>query len=254
MATAAIRAGIPYLDVTAEQVTALRMFERLDELARREAVTVLPAMAFYGGLAVLLVSAIAPHRADAIEVAVGLDSWHPTEGTRRTGERNTFERVIVQEGELKTVPSLPPSRTWAFPAPLGEQTVTCVPLSEIILISRHLEAASVTSYMNLQPLEDLRGDRKPEAVDRSGRSAQRFVMDVRATIDGREARALASGQDIYAATAPLVVNACLTLLRQDAPPHGVLATGEVFDPYDFLRSLAPEVDVLLEPPTPTTVS
>ncbi|MCH2395195.1 saccharopine dehydrogenase NADP-binding domain-containing protein [Oceanibaculum sp.] len=41
---AAIRAGIPYLDLAAEQVTAQRLFERYDAPARAAGITILPAM------------------------------------------------------------------------------------------------------------------------------------------------------------------------------------------------------------------
>ena len=56
---AALRNRIHYLDVTAEQATAMRTFETYDEPARAAGISVLPAMAFYGGLADLLTSALA---------------------------------------------------------------------------------------------------------------------------------------------------------------------------------------------------
>lgn len=244
---AALRARIPYLDITAEQKTALRLFERFDGQAKEAAVAVLPAMAFYGGLADLLASALADGRSriEAIEIAVGLDSWHPTRGTRLTGARNTFERLIVREGRLAPVPIPPPSRDWPFPQPLGEQPVTCVALAEIILISRHIDARAVTSFMNLKPLADLHDETTPPPVkrDATGRSAQRFTVDVRVEADGQSLRATASGLDIYAATAPLVVNACLKLIAGGAIKPGVRAPGEVFDPRQFLDALAPDLEV-----------
>ena len=241
-AEAALRARIPYLDVAAEQRTVLDLFERFDAPARAAGVTILPAMAFYGGLADLLVSALVPGRArvDAIDIAVGLDSWHPTRGTRLTGERNTFKRLIIRDGELIPIPEPAPSGQWPFPAPFGEQPVTCVALSEIILLSRHVDAAAITSFMNLKPLADLHDARTPppEASDAQGRSAQQFVLDVRLTADGNEWRANASGRDIYAVTAPLIVEACFELVTGAVAP-GVRAPGEIFEPRSFLARLAP---------------
>ena len=245
VARAAIRRGIPNFDVTADQDTALATFERLDAAARAAGVTVVPAMAFFGGLADLLVSAVAPDRADDVEVAVGLDSWHPTDGTRETGARNTAPRLVVRGGELVPVPVPPPTASWDFPEPLGHQPVTCVALSEIVLVARHIPVSRMTSYMNLAPLDDLHGDRSPEAVDERGRSAQRFIVDVRVHADGEESRATARGQDIYAVTAPIIVSACLALLADDDAPRGVRAPGEVFDARDFLAALAPDVTVTL---------
>jgi len=249
-AEAAIRARIPYLDVAAEQRTVLDLFDRLDGPARDAGVTLVPAMAFYGGLADLLASALVPAgvRADSIHVAVGLDSWHPTAGTRLTGERNTFERLIVSDGKLTPIPTPPPAGQWRFPAPFGEQPVTCVALSEIILLSRHVAADSITSFMNLRPLADLHnGDTPaPSAIDDRGRSAQQFVIEVRATLGGQVRRATATGRDIYAVTAPLVVNACLTLLDGRPVATGVRAPGEIFDAAEFLAKLAPDILVDLD--------
>src|SRR5262245_9096943 len=47
---AALRAGIHYFDVTAEQSVVRAAFDRFSEPARARGVVVLPAMAFYGGL------------------------------------------------------------------------------------------------------------------------------------------------------------------------------------------------------------
>jgi uncharacterized protein YbjT (DUF2867 family) len=246
---AALRAGIPYLDVAAEQRTVFDLFEQFDAPARAAGVTILPAMAFYGGLADLLVSALVPDRGriDAIDIAVGLDSWHPTRGTRVTGERNTFKRLIIRDGELVPIPEPAPSGHWSFPAPLGEQPVTCVALSEMILLSRHVDATAVTSFMNLKPLADLHdaSTPPPEASDAHGRSAQQFVLDVRLTRDGKEWRAQASGRDIYAVTAPLVVEACLDLVAGSAAT-GVRAPGEIFEPRSFLARLAPLIVIDFE--------
>ena len=244
---AALRARIPYLDVAAEQMTVLRLFEQYDAQAKEAKVAVVPAMAFFGGLADLLVSTLASGTAavDAVEIAVGLDSWHPTSGTRLTGERNVYERMVVRDGRLAPVPAPPPAKQWNFPAPLGVQPVTCVALSEIILISRHVQAGEVTSFMNLKPLEDLQNASTPPPAPsgEDGRSSQQFFMDVRVVTDGRESRAVAQGLDIYGVTAPLVTTACLSLLGSPPGESGVKAAGEVFEPRAFLASLEPDITV-----------
>jgi hypothetical protein len=45
----------------------------------------------------------------------------------------------------------------------------------------------------------------PTSVDEHGRSAQTFLVDVVVRSGGTERRAVASGQDIYAVTAPLAI-------------------------------------------------
>src|SRR6185437_2291803 len=177
--------GIHYLDVTAEQRSVRQSLATYDEEARERGTVVLPAMAFYGGLADLLAADVTQRLGlvDSIEIGVALDYWHPTEGTRKTGDRNTARRLVIADGRLVPMPRSLPRRDWIFPEPFGVQEVLAVPLSDIVTIHRHVTASSVSSYMNLAPLRDLGDARtpKPTAVDRSGRSSQRFVMDVHAT-------------------------------------------------------------------------
>lgn len=73
--------------------------------------------AFYGGLADLLVTAAldGASSADEVEVAIGLDRWWPTAGTRATGARNTVPRLILHDGHLAPLPSPAPTGTWAYP-------------------------------------------------------------------------------------------------------------------------------------------
>jgi len=243
---AALRARIPYIDVTAEQATVLTIYAERDAQARAAGgVPVVPAMAFYGGLGDLLATAAAGDwtEADAIDLAVALDRWQPTEGTRETGRRNTARRLIGEKGTLVPLPDPAPHRDWTFPDPFGPQDVLAVPLTEIVLISRHIRAGKIISFMNRKPLADLHdpATSTPVAVDERGRSAQRFVLDVAVQREGVERRATASGQDIYAVTAPLVIEAAQRLLSGQARTMtGTLAPGELFEAREFLSALAPE--------------
>ncbi|MFD1034067.1 saccharopine dehydrogenase NADP-binding domain-containing protein [Sphingomonas hankookensis] len=248
---AALMAGCHVLDVTAEQVTVLDTIATFDASAKAAGRVVMPAMAFFGGLADLLASSIVDDwpDVDAIEIAVALDSWHPTTGTRLTGERNTATRLVVRDGVLAPVPSPPPASLWPFPKPFGSQPVSCVALSEIVLLSRHLKAWAITSYMNGKPLADLADAATPlpQAQDALGRSDQMFAMSVRAERRGHRREATVTGRDIYFVTAPLVVEACLRLLADATPDWaGVRAPGELFDARDFLAALA---DVLVLQPS-----
>lgn len=240
---AALRARIHYLDLAAEQQAVLEVFERHAEAARAAGITVLPAMAFYGGLADLLATRAMGDwtHAEAIDVAVALDSWHPTAGTRRTGERNHYRRRVVANGRLDVLADPPPTRNWTFAAPFGTQAMVALPLAETITIARHLRVAELHSFMNLAPLADLRDPSTPAPVpaDARGRSAQRFAMEVTVCRDGQLRRATAGGQDIYAVSAPLVVEAMERVLDGRGSMPGVVTAGEAFDAADFLAALAP---------------
>ena len=238
---AALRARIHYLDVCAEQRAALEVFERFADVAKVAEVTVMPAMAFYGGLTDLLATAALGDwpDADAIDIAVALDSWHPTTGTRRTGERNHYRRLVIAGGKLEPLADPPPSREWTFPMPFGTQEVVAVPLAEIVTISHHVRSAEVHSYMNLAPLRDLRDPHTPTPVpaDANGRSSQIFAVDARVRRNGQTRRATVHGRDIYAVTAPLVVEAMQRIVDGRSKTTGVVPAGAAFDARNFLQSL-----------------
>ena len=239
---AALRAGIHYLDVTAEQRSALDTYDRGADAAAA-GITAIPAMGFYGGLSDLLATAALGDwtSVDAIEIAVALDSWHPTVGTRLTGQRNNLKRLLIEDGELRFVPDPLPTREWTFPAPFGRQETVMMTLSEIAALSRHVAAASVQCYINLAPLQDLRDPQTPPpVVDASGRSPQTFMVDVLVRKDGRTRRATAQGRDIYAVSAPLIVEAMERVVDGRGRAGGAFAPGQAFDARDFLASLSPQ--------------
>lgn len=239
---AALRAGSAYLDVTAEQASALSTFEQYDERARAAGVAVIPAAGFYGGLADLLASAlVGDHAVDDMTVAIALDHWWPTRGTRETGERNRVPRVVIENGRLVPM-TLPAAKTaWTFAPPHGVQAMEAMPLSEVITISRHLPVRNLRAWLNTASLDEIRDAATPTpvAIDAHGRSAQKFAMEVVARDSAGTRRAVARGQDIYAVTAPLVVEAAARMLQPSFDRSGALALGEAFDAADFLHSFEP---------------
>ena len=238
---AALRASIHYLDVAAEQAAVLAVFEGFASAARDAGVVVIPAMAFYGGLGDLLATAAMGEwdKADEICIAVALDSWKPTLGTRLTGQRNPGRRFIFSNNRLERADP-PPARKWSFPAPFGEQDVVGLSLSETITISRHLQTPEIRAYINLAPVMDIRDPNTPPptAADESGRSSQIFVMEATARRGDAERRAIVRGMDIYAISAPIVVEATHRVVNGLAKRTGVVAAGEVFAAQDFLKSLS----------------
>ena len=101
LVSAALRAGIHYVDVAAEQVITAKTLQRFDEPARKAGVAVVPAMAFFGGFADLMVTSLLGHwdTVDSIEILMGIDSWHPTQGTRNTIAAQQFViEVVVRRG------------------------------------------------------------------------------------------------------------------------------------------------------------
>jgi hypothetical protein len=240
---AALRAGIHYLDVTAEQPSVRATLDKYDIPAHKAGIAVVPGMGFYGGFADLLVTA-ALHdwdRADTIEIMIGLDSWHPTRGTRITGEKNTARRMVIAEGKLTPVPLPALEKDWEFGDPLGRQAVVEVPLSEIILIARHVKTRELHNYLSGNALSDIRDPAtpSPKAADATGRSSQRFVVDAVLKRDGKSRRITARGRDIYAFTAPLVCEAAACLIEGRFSSAGAQPPGAIFDAQKILSALTP---------------
>lgn len=249
---AALRAGIPYVDVAAEIEANLDTFVHFTERARAAGVAVVPAMAFFGGLGDLLATTAMGDwtSADEAHVAYGLSSWHPTAGTVAAGavsrERRAGRRVRYTGGRLeyhsgeRDLPRL----DWDFPAPLGRRTVLGeFTMADVVTIPRHLAIPEVRTYMTVDAATDLAAAAVPVAVDERGRSAQTFTVDVVVRRGDTRRRVVASGRDIYAVSAPLAVEATLRILDGRTRASGVASAGEMFDSPDFLRALSPTVTV-----------
>ena len=238
---AALRNRIHYLDVTAEQASARATLDDFDAGARDAGIAVIPAAGFYGGFGDLLgTAALGDWRgAEEVTIYIALDRWWPTEGTRKTGARNTVPRVVLREGRFVAQPQPPRTTTWTFPAPFGQQAMTEVPLTETVLLARHAGVANVTNFISAAPLNDLRDPSTPPPTrdDAMGRSRQQFFVEAVARREGSERRASARGQDIYAFTAPLVVEAAQRVVDGRASQRGAFAMASAFDAREFLNAL-----------------
>lgn len=115
-------------------------------------------------------------------------------------------------------------------------------MADSATIPTHLDTPEIATYMSSNALDDLLAAdlSGPEAVDERGRSAQTFLVEVVARSGRAERRAVASGRDIYAVTAPLVVEAASRVLAGTGDTTGVASLGARFDAEDFLSSLSPE--------------
>lgn len=242
VASAALRAGIHYLDLTAEQPRARATSETFDTPAREAGIIMIPAMGFYGGFADLLATTPMSHSTSADEIIIALDSWHPTQGTRLTGERNTAECVVIADGRLAPLPDPAPEMSWQFPAPFAQQTVIELPFSEAIVIAQYLRTTELHIYFNQRALQDIKDESTPppKPADVTGRSAQRFLVEATVRNGGDTSRIVAQGQDIYAFSAPLVCEAVQHILTGKTRDIGVLAPGAAFDASAFLQALAPD--------------
>ncbi|MCO1594026.1 saccharopine dehydrogenase NADP-binding domain-containing protein [Micromonospora sp. RHAY321] len=251
---AAVRARIPYVDVAAEIEANVDTFTHFTDHARNAGVAVVPAMAFFGGLGDLLVTTAMADwaAADEAHIAYGLSSWHPTAGTLASGtvsrDRRDGHRVRYTDGRLdyyvdeRDLPTL----TWDFPTPVGTRTVLGdFTMADVVTVPSHLSIPEVRTYMTTDAANDLAAPdaAAPSAVDERGRSAQTFTVDVIVRSGDTQRRVVASGQDIYAISAPLAVEAVRRILAGQTRTSGVASAGEIFDAPDFLRALSAHISV-----------
>ncbi len=251
---AALRAGIPYVDVAAEIEANVASFTDHAEAARRAGTPMVPAMAFFGGLGDLLVTAAMGEwvTADVVHVAYGLSSWRTTAGTRVAGQvsqqRRAGRRVRFAGGALQYHDGEVIEQDWVFPPPLGRRAVIAeFTMTDVVTIPSHVTVPEVRTYMTVEAARDLAqpATPAPEPVDALGRSDQTFLVDVLVSAGGVQRRASARGRDIYAVTAPLAVEAVHRILAGRARTSGVASAGAMFDAAGFLHALAPHLSVEL---------
>ncbi len=259
---AALRAGIPYVDVAAEIEANRDTFAHFMQPARAAGALVVPAMAFYGGLGDLLVTAAMGDwtGADEAHIAYGLSSWHPTAGTLAAGEvsreRRGGRRIRYSGGRLEYHDDALPTLEWPFPSPLGPQRVLGeFTMADVVTVPSHLPIPEVQTYMTARAAADLSAPdaSAPKTVDEHGRSDQTFVVDVLVRSGTAERRLAAAGQAIYAISAPLAVEAIDRILTGRTKTTGVASAGAAFDAPDFLRALSSHLAVFvpLDPRTAT---
>jgi hypothetical protein len=245
---AALRARIPYLDIAAEIEAIADTFEQYANRAREAGIVIVPAMAFYGGLGDLLATAAMGDwtAADEICIAYALSSWKPTLGTRATSQvsrqRRSGRRLVFSNHRMQFRTDDAPVVNWTFPRPTGTQVVVGeFTTADSVTIPRHLSTPEIRTYMTLAPLKDLDDPdlSPPPAADETGRSAQTFLVEVVARVGNEERRAVATGRDIYAFTAPLVVEATQRVVSMRGKTAGAFAAWEIFDARDFLQALCP---------------
>ncbi|WP_269858996.1 saccharopine dehydrogenase family protein [Streptomyces sp. RPT161] len=249
---AVLRAGVPYVDVAAEVEAVVDTFTHFTDRARTVGTAIVPAMAFFGGLGDLLATAALGDwsSADEVFIAYALSSWHPTAGSRATSQvsrqRRNGRRPVHVSGRLEYRTSQAPTGRWSFPPPIGDQDVlTEFTTADSVTIPRHLAVPSIHTCMTVGAVKDVLAPDTPlpKPVDGRGRSDQTFLVEVAVRSGDTERRAVARGQDIYAVSAPLAVEAVRRLLDGQGRLAGVASPGEMFDARDFLRSLSPHITV-----------
>jgi hypothetical protein len=238
---AAIRAGISYVDVCAEQAVTNATFEVFDLAARKAGVAVVPSVGFFGGLADLLVTTTLDEwgSADAVDVHTGLSQWRPTRGTRAIFDQRSGSANIIGGTALALAPVERRHGVWDFGGPPGGQFPIQASSSESILIPRHLVIGELNGFLAAStPAEVF--DPNASAIGHGaldGSARQDFGIEVVARKGHATCRVSVQGHDSRALTARMIGEAAERLLDGRIRHIGVRAPGEIFDAADFLQAI-----------------
>jgi short subunit dehydrogenase-like uncharacterized protein len=267
---AAVAAGAHYLDTTGEQDWIRRVFERHDAALRGAGVAAVPGMAFShtpGDLLTHLVGrTVAP--AKTIMIAYHVEGFAMTRGTMHSSLEQMNGLDVAYEDASWTAGGRRPRRAFVtFPAPIGRQLVARYPVGEIVTVPRHVATREVTARISassiapgpvapllpaltpllgrllrspLKPLLDRVIDALPEGPAEEDRGAVRWTVIAGATgEDGRSARGVATGPDIYGLTAKTIAQAAIELADPAFDRAGALGPAQAVDAAAFLDGLAP---------------
>lgn len=250
---AAIAAECHYVDTSGEQGYLARIFDTYAEQAERAGVTVLPAMTDDGLPGDLIASLTAARLgdvdadADAITIADLRVPGGASRGTARTALSNAEEfaggGLLYENGRfLAGRPAGP--MTITPPGSTEPVAVARFPLPGVVTVPRHVAARRVEGVLRAEVAGIFTAitaelvDSMPEGPDEDARRAGRWLMMAQATsADGRRARGVVHGTDVYGSTAVIAVEGARRLAAGAAKP-GVLAPAQVVDPAGFLDTLA----------------
>ena len=271
--SAAIAAGISYVDTSAEFPFLRRVYETHDAPARQAGVALVPGMAFYSApadFASALAAQALGRPPDSVEVFYRLTGARPSRGTVRTNLRRIGEPCFAWEGGVPVRHRIGDDpRLVAFGKPHGPAPVARWPGGEVLTVPRHTGAPSVAVFLGMPKVAAavLRNPRSARALQRTGRllvrdrpggpsdharARARFVIAAEARAsDGAVARCLVEGHDLYGVTAAVSAEAAQRLGSANDPPSGALAPAEAFDPPDFLDTLSAHLTWRLERPEGT---
>ncbi|WP_354700708.1 hypothetical protein DSM112329_00994 [Paraconexibacter sp. AEG42_29] len=268
--TAAAAAGAHYLDTTGEQDWIRRVFEVHDPLLRDAGVAAVPGLAFAhtpGDLLANLVGrTVAPAR--RVTIAYHVEGFDMTRGTLHSSlEQMNGLDVAYEDGRFTGGGRRPRRAFVTFPPPIGRQLVARYPTGEVVTVPQHVQAREVVARISatsiapppaapllpaltpalgrllrspLRPVLDRVIDLLPEGPAEADRKAVRWTIVAGATgEDGRTARGMASGPDIYGLTARAIAQAAVELADPGFAGRGALAPAQAVDPAAFLDGLGP---------------
>jgi short subunit dehydrogenase-like uncharacterized protein len=255
--SAAVAAGVHYLDTTGEQAFAERVYDEFGPRAASRGVVLLTAFGFDyvpGDLAARL-AAEELEPLDEVVVAYSIQNAVTSRGTRRTmGSLAGKPHAALVDGERVRSPFGATTARVRFP--FGEREVVEWGGTEPLTVPRHTQVRTVRSYLRAPkpaarlaplarlaaPIVRLSARFGPPGPSEAGRRGNRFavVAEARGRAGGR--RVTLTGSDPYGLTARLIVEGAVGL-RDGVSKVGALAPAEAFDARSLVDKLAPLLEI-----------
>lgn len=267
---AAVETGTHYLDSTGEQPFIAMVFDRHGAAAERSGVALVPAMGFdyLPGDCIARLTAAPLEPLEEIVLAYAVRRFEMSRGTLRSAlEMMNGRDVVYEDGDWRPVPAGVFRASFDFPEPIGRQQVSRYPSGEVITVPRHTRTRRVVSLLTtrtavphpalarampfVQPgmalalRTPLRGvlnraiGALPEGPPEDERRAAEFTIVAAAhAADGRTARGVVRGADVYGLTAVALAEAAELMAAPGYDRAGALGPAAAFDPADLLDRLA----------------
>ncbi|WP_067701960.1 saccharopine dehydrogenase NADP-binding domain-containing protein [Nocardia jejuensis] len=241
VATAAVEGGAHYVDHSVEVHPVKLLFDTFQDKAQRAGIAMVPSVSFYGGLGDLLAGASARGIAeiDRVTVAYHVHNWMMTHGAVETAGLlfAGTDRIGYADGEPKYGFVEPRQAVFAFPPPVGPRPMIApVPFPEAVTVPRHTRTRAVEAQLTTRTFEEDQAFTS-EKVDPAARSASEFTIAAQILAGPASTAGYLHGRDLWSAAALASVEAAIRL-TEGAAKAGVSSPGEVFDPVEFLSTLA----------------
>lgn len=265
--TAAIEAGVHYVDTTGEQPWIRETFERFGERLEAAGVAAVAGMGFDyapGDMLCHLVGGAAEPLRELV-VVYDVDGFDMTRGTMRSAlEMLKGGDVVYRDGDWVAASRGVTRASVVLPEPVGRRAVAPYPAGEQVTVPRHVRTRSVrtlitarsiappglerampllspalSAALSVDELRALLRDKigeLPEGPDEQRRRAAAWTVVCFARgEDGSETSGLVRGRDVYGMTAITTVQGALLLA--EGGRSGALAPASAFDPLAFLEHL-----------------
>ena len=266
---AAVATRTHYVDSTGEQPFIQAIFERHGPDAERAGVALVPALGFdYApGDCIAHLTARGHEPLAEIVVAYAVKGFGASRGTMRsTLDIMGGSQAVYEDRQWREAGAGADRASFDFGPPIGRLPVVRYPAGEVVTVPRHTRTGRVTTLLSAATIAPhpalaavvpytvpamavalrtpLRGLLRravgalPEGPSEEERRAAAFTIVAQARgEDGRTARGVVRGTDVYGLTAVALVHGAETMAGAGYDRAGALGPAAAFDPAAFLNRL-----------------